>query len=87
MTFLQETKEQCPDQTVIYWINAAFAVHPEFRSHTGSMQTLGKGSISSVSTKQKVDSQSSTEAEQIAIDNDVSKVLWTNNSLKLKVLP
>jgi hypothetical protein len=38
---------------------------------------LGKGVMSSVSTKQKVNSRSSTEAEFIAVDDIISKVLWT----------
>ncbi len=38
--------------------------------------TLGKGILNSVSTKQKVNSRSSTEAEFIAVDDVISKVLW-----------
>jgi hypothetical protein len=39
--------------------------------------TLGNGAIYSISTKQKVNSRSSTEAEFIAVDDVISKVLWT----------
>ena len=39
--------------------------------------TLGNGAICSISTKQKVNSRSSTEAEFIAVDDVISKVLWT----------
>jgi hypothetical protein len=39
--------------------------------------SLGKGSIQSVSTKQKSNSRSSTEAELISMDDIISKVLWT----------
>ena len=39
--------------------------------------SLGKGSIQSVSTKQKTNSRSSTEAELVSVDDIISKVLWT----------
>lgn len=39
--------------------------------------TLGEGTISSVSTKQKVMSRSSTEAELVGLDDVISKVLWS----------
>ena len=39
--------------------------------------TLGNGAIISDSTKQKVNARSSTESEMIAVDNTLSKVLWT----------
>jgi hypothetical protein len=39
--------------------------------------SMGNGIISSVLTKQKVNSRSSTEDELIAVDDVVSKILWT----------
>ena len=41
--------------------------------------TLGKGMICTFSNKQKVNSRSLTEAELIAVDDKVLKVMWTNN--------
>jgi hypothetical protein len=38
---------------------------------------LGKGSMQSISTEQKVNSRSSTEAELISMDDVLSKVQWT----------
>lgn len=63
--------------TITWYLDAAFAVHKDFRSHTGANMTLGAGAIYSVSTKQKVNTRSSTEAEFIAVDDIISKVLWT----------
>ena len=40
-----------------HWVNVAFAVHPDFRSHTGSITTLGKGSIAAMSRKQKINTR------------------------------
>jgi hypothetical protein len=39
--------------------------------------TLGTGAIQSISTKQKINTRSSTEAELVSIDDIISKVLWT----------
>ena len=39
--------------------------------------SLGKGSIQSISTKQKVNTRSSTESELVSMDDIISKVLWT----------
>ena len=65
------------EQSNEWWIDASFAVHPDYKSHTGAVHSLGNGVISSISTKQKVNSRSSTEAELIGIDDVISKVLWT----------
>ena len=46
------------------------------RSHTGLMYTLGKGGIVGESTKQKVNTRNSTEAELVAVDDEISKIIW-----------
>ncbi len=58
-------------------IDAAYGVHADMKSHTGATMSLGKGAIQSISTKQKINSRSSTEAELIAVDDALSKVMWT----------
>jgi len=74
---------QIKDYGVITWyVDAAFAVHSDMKSHTGATMTLGKGSASSYSLKQKVNARSSTEAELIGVDEIVSKILWTKKFLK-----
>ena len=65
-----------------WWIDAAYAVHPDCRSHTWSTTTLGKGSIINISTKQKLNTRSSTEAELVGVDDVASQMLWTNYFLK-----
>eukprot|EP00957_Ditylum_brightwellii_P176642 13453896-Ditylum_brightwellii.AAC.1 len=60
-------------QTLTWYNNAAFAVHPDMKSHTGATFTLGKGAICSDSTKQKEHTRSSTEAELVAVDDKISK--------------
>ena len=74
---------EADDKQNLYWyIDASFAVHPDMKSHTGAIFTLGKGSIVSSSTKQKVNSRSTTEAELIAVDDKVSKIIWSKKFLE-----
>ena len=72
-------------QTIKWYVDASFAVHNDYKSHTGATMTLGEGILCSVSTKQKVMSwRSSTEAELIAVDDVISKILWTKLFLRHK---
>jgi hypothetical protein len=83
MRFLNGTKDSVTmmsiddSNTIKWYVDAAFAVHKYLKSHTGAVMTFGNGAICSISTKQKVNSRSSTEAEFIAVDDVISKVLWT----------
>jgi hypothetical protein len=43
----------------------------------GATLSLGKGTICSVSTKQKINTRSTTKAELVGIDNLISKILST----------
>jgi len=81
--FLSQTQDdvltlKADGTNVVKWsLDAAFAVHPDMKSHTGAVMTLGKGSIMSASTKQKVNTRSSTEAELVSVDDVISKIIWT----------
>jgi TPP-dependent 2-oxoacid decarboxylase len=56
---------------ITWYVDAAFGVHKDMKSHTGSVMMLGKGSIQS--TKQQVNSRNATEAELISMDDVLSK--------------
>ena len=58
-------------------MDAAFAVHPDFKSHTGVVMTMGNGAIQAISRKQKLNTRSSTEAELIGVDDAVTMIVWT----------
>ena len=60
-----------------WWVDASFAVHPDFRSHAGGAMTLGRGAIQSISRKQKLNTRSSTEAELVGADDASVQILWT----------
>ena len=48
---------------------------------------MGRGAIQSISTKQKINTRSSTEAELVSFDDIVSKVLWTKLFLEAQGYP
>ena len=88
MNFLKATKDDipvisCDDTNSIKWhIDAAFAIHKDMKSHTGATMTLGAGMITSISTKQKVNTCSSTESELVVHDDVVSKILWSKQFIE-----
>jgi hypothetical protein len=65
-------------QSIKWHVDVAFpVVHKDFKSHTrATTLSLEKGIVCSVSTKQKVNTRSSTEL--VGVDNIILKVLcWT----------
>jgi hypothetical protein len=52
------------------------------RSHTGATLTLGKGSVYSMSTRQKMNTRSSTEAELVGVNDAMALILWTRHFLE-----
>ena len=60
---------------VAYFVDAAFAVHNDFKSHTGGVMTMGRGEIASISRKQKMNTRSSTVAELVTADDVIGLIL------------
>jgi len=52
------------------------------RGHTSGCVSLGAGMPISTSTKQKINTQSSTETEIVAVDDLMPLILWTNYFLE-----
>jgi len=54
MSFLKETENdiltlELGDKQQIKWfVDAAFAIHPDMKGHTGVVSTLGKGAFSAL---------------------------------------
>ncbi len=67
---------------VKWWVDASFAVHPDMKSHTGGVMTLGKGAIYGTSTRQKINTKSSTKAELVGVNDVLPQVLWTRYFLE-----
>ena len=47
------------------------------KSHTGAVMSLGKGAAYSSSSKQKLNTKSSTETELVAVDDKMPQIVWT----------
>ena len=67
---------------VKWWVDASFAVHPDMKSHTGGVMTLGKGAVYATSTRQKLNTKSSTEGELVGVNDVLPQVLWTRYFLE-----
>ena len=69
---------EADDRGIIrWWVDASYAVHPNMRSHTGATMSLGKGHPYSMSSKQKINTRSSTEAELVGVNDAMSLIVWT----------
>jgi len=71
--------------SMIWNIDASFAVHPDCKSHTGASLTLGHGSALSMSCKQKINTKSSTEAELVGVDDAMTFVMWMKHFFQSQV--
>jgi hypothetical protein len=65
------------DGLLMWYVDALFAVHPNMHGHTGGGLTLGRGFPISVSTKQKLNTRSSTESELVGVDDMMPIICWT----------
>ena len=87
VTFLKQTKDDkriigCDDiQSLYTWIDAAYAVHPNMRSQTGGTMSMGWGTLHNKSSKQKLNTKSSTESELVGLSKYLPYNLWWVNFL------
>jgi hypothetical protein len=64
------------------WVDASFAVHPDMRSHTGGLISFGTGGLVVRSSRQKLNTKSSTEAEFVGASDYLPNTLWTKMFLE-----
>ena len=69
------TLEAASMNIVKWWVDASFAVHPDMRSHTGSIMSMGKGAIYASSTRQKINTRSSTEGELVGVNDTLPQIV------------
>jgi hypothetical protein len=65
--------------SIYAYVDASFAVHADMKSHTGVIITIGNAYIYGQSTKQKLMTKSSTEAELVALSDSLPQIIWTRN--------
>ena len=66
---------------VVAYVDASYAVHSDYKSHTGAVIKLGQGTAATKSSKQKINSKSFTEAEIIAVSDALSQIIWVRDFL------
>ena len=65
------------DMSIIrWWVDASDRTHHDCRGHSGIMMTLGGGAPVSKSTKQRINTKSSTESELVSLDDALPLILW-----------
>ena len=85
--FMRLTLEADQISQNAWYIDDAFAVHEDMKSHSGSFMTFGKGMMNGNSTKQKLNTTSSTHAEVVAVHDNMGAMLWTRYFLEEQGYP
>jgi len=67
---------------LITMVDASYAVHPNMRGHTGGLLTMGKGVLHTKSSKQKINTKSSTESELVGVSEYLPYSIWMTNFLE-----
>ena len=62
---------------LMWYVDCAFGVHSDYKSHTGGGLTMGKGFAITVSKGHRLNVRSSTEGEIVSVDDCLSLVLWS----------
>jgi hypothetical protein len=65
-----------------WWVDASFMVHPNMHGHLGGGFSLGRGFPIVSSTKQKLNTQSSTDTEIVGADDFMPAIFWTHYFMK-----
>jgi hypothetical protein len=65
-----------------WWVDASFAVHLNMRGNSGGGLSLGHRFPIVSSTKQKLNTRSSTETEIVGADNFMPAIYWTRYFMK-----
>jgi hypothetical protein len=65
-----------------WWVDASFTVHPNISGHSGGGLSLGRGFPIVSSTKQKLNTKSSTEMEIVGADDFMPEICCTRYFMK-----
>ena len=66
------------------WVDASYAVHMDMRIHTGGCMSFGLGVLMPKSTKQKLNTKSSTKVEVAGGSDYITNVIYTELFLKVQ---
>ena len=82
MKYLKSTKdipltlEADKSGCIRWWVDASIAVHPDMKSHSGAMMSMGQGAAISGSKKQKLNTKTSMESELVGMDDYMTMIIW-----------
>ena len=68
----------------MWWVDAAFTVHHNMKSHTNGEISVVEGAVYSTLIKQKLNTKRSTEAELLGLDDLMPKILWMRYFLEVQ---
>ena len=63
------------------WVDASYAIHQDMRGHTGGLMSMGHGVVHGKSSKQKLNTKSSTESEVVGASDYIPWTLWAKRFL------
>ena len=58
------------------YVDASYAIHPDMRSHTGGDMSFGRGVVHTKSSKQKLNTKSSTKFKVVGISDYIPYNIW-----------
>jgi hypothetical protein len=58
------------------WVDASYAIHPDMKSHTGGVSLFGTGGLLAKSSKQKLNTKSSTKAQLVGASDYLPHTVW-----------
>jgi hypothetical protein len=64
------------------WVDASYGVHDDLKSHTGGVISLRRGVVMGKSSKQKLNTKSSTEAEVVGASDYLPNTIWLKHFLE-----
>jgi hypothetical protein len=76
--------DMCKMQTRV---DTSYAIHKDMKSHTGGAVSFGRGAAMSKSSKQKLNTKSSTEAELVGASDYLLYPIWAKKFLEVQGYP
>ena len=64
------------DMKLRSWVDASYGVHHDFRGHTGGVISMGGGILHHKTSKQKLNTKSSTESELVGASDYLPHTIW-----------
>ena len=71
---------------VSWWVDASYAMHPDFQSHTGMIFSLGWGLVASMYKRQKINPIITMKAELIGAVRVLPEFLWSRYFIEAQKL-